>query len=169
MHNGQLAVKHGDPLIYMATTSSGWKKGRVSVALSSGHVIQQFGDADDKTEAGERLKDPHAIAVSPGCKSVVVPELSARIAHFSLAAQRSSGAMVSKFTPVTKPDNRAYTDDKAYDDNTSFDDDEARTKIEADEEADGAKDDDHDSADHQEDADENSAEPLEQIIEHKPE
>ena len=75
-----------DPLVYMATTDSAWAKGRITVMLPSGQVLQQFGDADDKTEAGKRLTNPHSVAVAPGCRSVIVPELSKRIACFTLTA-----------------------------------------------------------------------------------
>ena len=62
------------------------RSGRLTVMLPSGQVLQQVGDADDRTEAGERLTDPHAVAVAPGCRSVVVPELSKRVARFTLTA-----------------------------------------------------------------------------------
>merc|ERR1712224_118981 len=84
MHMKMMPIEDGDPLIYMATTDSSWSKGRVSAILPSGHVIQQFGDADDATaDEGPRLKYPHALAISPRCSKVVVPELSKRIAQFT--------------------------------------------------------------------------------------
>jgi peptidylamidoglycolate lyase len=92
MKDASLQMGKGDPLIFTATTDQSWSKGRITTMLPSTQVLQTFGDGDDKTEAIPRLSSVHAVAVAPGCTSVVVPQLNpGRIARFTLALAPTSG------------------------------------------------------------------------------
>jgi len=123
-----------DPLVYMATTDSAWAKGRITVMLPSGQVLQQFGDADDKTEAGKRLTNPHSVAVAPGCRSVVVPELSKRIARFTLTAPAPTQVAWNAFglRDVQSKDAVLPEDDETDEDEDEDDEDEQERLLDLD-------------------------------------